>query len=34
LRGDVGFPQAPIVTSRSSAGGRQAKFYFGFGHIF
>ncbi|HET9703680.1 MAG TPA: translocation/assembly module TamB domain-containing protein [Vicinamibacterales bacterium] len=33
LRGDVGFPQSPIVTTRSSSG-RQARFYFGFGHIF
>ncbi|HUQ89225.1 MAG TPA: translocation/assembly module TamB domain-containing protein [Vicinamibacterales bacterium] len=30
LRGDVGFPQSPISTSRSNT----LRFYFGFGHIF
>jgi outer membrane protein insertion porin family len=32
LRGDVGFPQSPATTTRSSS--KSARFYFGFGHIF
>jgi outer membrane protein insertion porin family len=32
LRGDVGFPQSPTTTTRTST--KSARFYFGFGHIF